>query len=376
MITFSLLAITIMNKCICSIILTFTISVLIGSCVANRNTDDRWTTLEHRLYAEAIYPEKEILDARSLVQTREHFILWQPENEREFSVFHLKGDSLLYDGAFLTMGRGPYEVNAGKVHYVPENNSVVIIGYNPYGKTFVIPIDSISNLFSHDRWQVYNTKHTQYSVEPIPMDTVSYLVHIIDDRKMFSMLDIRTQTMTEMGIEYPDDVSAPASEKALIAYGGQVSKRPRHDQFVYSSESGHYVAIYTYDENMQVSEEKIVFSELPKYSVAGEKIRRTDENVIGLSLSVSENYIYLNDTNLTLGDYRFGSPMEKNGYPGGYAKTIYVCDWEGNPVCRYELDRAVVYCTIDQNDEHLYAFAFDEQTYESNIVRFKLPKVK
>lgn len=363
-----------MKSCIYSIILLFVIAV-IDSCSNNPNMDNRWAGLERPLFADKLYSDKEILDAWPIVQTQEHFIFWQPENEREFSVFHLKDDSLLYDGAFLTIGRGPFELNEGKVHYVPENNSVVVVGLNFYGKTFVIPLDTLSNLFSHDRWREYNTKHTQYSLGPTPIDTVTYLVHLIDDRKLFSILDMRTQAMTKLEIEYPDDVVVPAEEKAMVAYGGQAAKRPWHNQFVYSSGTGHYVVIYKYDENNHVNEEKIVFNELPKYSVVNNKARRSDENLDGLVIAVSENYIYLSDTNLTLGDYRSAGEMNKNGYPGGYSKTIYVCNWNGEPVTKYELDRAAVYCSVDKNDEYLYAFSFDEKTYESDIVRFKLPEL-
>jgi len=309
-----------------------------------------------------------------MVQTDEHFIFQRHEDGREFSVFHLRGDSMLYDGAFLTLGRGPHEVNGGEVFYIPEQKSVIIVGYNFYGKTFVIPVDDISNLFSLDTWREYNTGHTKSVLGVVPADTVSYLLHIIDEKRMFSMLDIRKQQKTDLDIEYPDDVAASDWDKALT-YGGHLRKRPYHNQFVYSSGNGHYVTAYKYDADMRVTDSRVIFNELPKYSVSGGETSILDACLDGLSATVSEKRIYLTDKNATMGDIRSQSSMERNGYPGGYATTVYACTWEGDDVAKYELDRAVVYCSVDENDEYLYAFAFNEETLESDLVRFRLPAV-
>lgn len=351
----------------------FTVSVSLSGCGTDID-GKRWEGKTHLLTAEVLHPDRDILEAWPMVQTDEHFIFWQPENEREFSVFHLRDDSMLYDGAFLTTGRGPHEVNEGRVFYIPEQNSVVVVGYNFYGKTFVIPVDDISDLFSHDEWREYNTNHTKSStIEVIPMDTVSYLLRIADEKRMFSMLDIRKQKKTDLDIEYPDDVAVMDGEKAYV-YRGHPHKRPHHDQFVYSSGNGHYVVVYKYGTDMQVIESRVLFDELPKYSVSGGKASILDASRDGLSVTVSEGYIYLSDNNATMGDARSGSGIGKNGYPPWYVKTVYACDWDGDDVAKYELDRAVVHCSVDKNDEYLYAFAFNQETLESDLVRFRLPK--
>jgi hypothetical protein len=182
--------------------------------------------------------------------------------------------------------------------------------------------------------------------------------------------------MTDMGIEYPDDIVGPKYEKSIIFGGGYyLRKRPWHNQFAYCSDSGHWVETIKYDENMQVTQRNLLFDLLPEYSVNGGKARKSDSCLSGLSLTVSENLVYVGDDNLTMGDYRKSdsAPMEKNGYPAGFSKTVYVFDWDGNAIARYELDKAVIYCSVDKNDEYLYAFAFNEETYESDLVRFRLP---
>lgn len=365
-----------MNRSILPTLWLFAVTPLFDGCAESRDSAaDRWKGKEHRLVAEALYSDREILSFGRIVQTDEHFILKQPEEGGEFSVFHLVGDSLIFDGAFLLFGRGPLEVNAGRVYYIPEENSVVVVGYNFYGKTIVIPLDSVSNLFSHDTWREYNNTQLQSATGIIPIDTASYILHIVDEKKMFALFAGQPPAMTVLDVEYPDDVAVEAWEKTAYAYGGSISVRSGHNQFAYSSDNGHYVAVYTYNRNGQIAKEVVIFDILPEYTVTGGKVRKEDACLDGLSLSVSKNYIYLNDKNLTLGDLRSETAMAKNGYPAGYTKTIYVSDWEGNAVVKYELDRAVAYCSIDKNDEYLYAFSLNEETLEPDLVRFKLPEL-
>jgi hypothetical protein len=364
--------------------LPLAVTLVTVGCGTKENTPDRWIGKEYNLTAEAIYPEKEIWMPIHFIQTEEHFIFKQISEGREFSVFHLKGDSLKYDGAFLTYGRGPHEVMDALTHYIPQHNSVVVTGINPVGKSIVIPVDDITNLFTYNAWREYD-----YS-EALPeivfftraVDTVSYILPIHnDEERMLAMVDMRqSPTLTPLDVEYPEDTVVPEPwEKIGRAYGGITPiSRPWHkEQFAYSLQHGHYVAIYTLDGNLKVVDKKVVFDELPDYSVdITGNIRVSGKVKTGLSMSVSENYIYLCDTNITLENYRSTVAQEKNGYPSGYSKTIYVCDWEGNPVVKYELDRAVAYCSTDKNDEYLYAFAFDAETLESEIVRFRLPDLK
>jgi hypothetical protein len=350
---------------------------LVFGCLSKTENVDLWEGKKYQLIAETIDTDEPIFSAWPIVQTKEHFIIRQQENTKQFSVFHLKGDSLLYDGAFLTLGRGPFEVNEGSVHYVPENQSIVVVGKNVHGKIINIPIDNISNLFSHDVWHEYNNSTLLAPVmDIIPIDTLSYLLRIIHEKKMFAMFSIQSSKLTELNTEYPDDIVAPAWEKAASVYGGQVAKRVWHNQFAYSSDNGHYVAVYTYDDSGQIVKETVLFNELPEYFVSGNKVSKTDDCIDGLSLAVSENYIYLGDKNLTIYDYRSRSAMRKNGYPAGYSKTIYVCGWDGKYIAKYELDRAAVYFSVNYNDEHLYAFSFNSDTFESEIVRFKLPIIQ
>ena len=366
------------------ILLLLTAACLSGGCDTGKGSGtSRWTGMEHSLIAEPLFPDRKILDEYYIVQTKNHFILKQYVSDKEFSVYHLKGDSLLYDGEFLTYGRGPFEVLAATVHYIPQHNSVVVAGHNPVGKSFVIPVDTISNLFSHDTWREYDYSKVRPTTAFFthPIDTVTYVMPFHEDEsRMLALLYTGSPSeLVPLDVEYPDDGSMPAArlyEKTMYAYGGiQLNSRPWHkERIAYTLGRGHYVAICTSDDNFKVTGKKVVFNEPPEWYIdENGEVRGYGSTKVGLHMSVSENYIYLCDSDMTLEDYASTETQKKKGYPVGYGKTVYVCDWEGNPVAKYELDRAVIRLSPDKNDEYIYAFAFNAETLESDIVRFRLP---
>lgn len=67
--------------------------------------------------------------------------------------------------------------------------------------------------------------------------------------------------------------------------------------------------------------------------------------------------------------------IKRNGYSPGYVKEVYLCDWNGNPVHKYLLDRPVCYIQPDTDDEWLYAFYLHPESFEPEMVRFKLPDI-
>lgn len=360
-------------------IIRYCLPLLSVFCLANCDKtvqqEERWAGKEFALMAETIRSDRELLNDSPIVIFKNHLVLKSHESDKFFSLFELNGDNIKYINNFLSTGRGPYEVAAAYGHYMQEENMFCMVGYNLYGKNMFVPLDDPNNLFDLGSWRVSENNLTQAAIGLIPISSSFMLVmRAGENNRMFAVMDVDNNTIEDIDVVVPDDIDAPLWEKLASIYQGRMRKRPGHSQFAYSSQQGHIVKVFELTDK-QVRNQFDIFDELPKYYYDGNRIRREDKNKRGFSLEVTEKFIYIGDRKLT--DAVTADEARRiNGYPSGYIKTIYVSDWEGNPVIKYELDRAVAYCSIDQNDEYLYAFAYNAETLVPDLVRFKLPKIE
>jgi hypothetical protein len=131
------------------IALLVSIASVLGAC-SDGDTDNalsNWDGLEREITHEKLLPDIEIMTVGSIIPTGDNIIVQGASQDGEFSVFHAKGDSILYGGSFLHYGRAEYEVLAAKAHYVSENNTLIIAGYNPVGRYIAIPLERLDNVF-------------------------------------------------------------------------------------------------------------------------------------------------------------------------------------------------------------------------------------
>lgn len=362
-----------LKKYLHKLIVILCFCMLLPGC-KSKQVDDKWQGLECEISAEHVNSSIPLLELNHITLFKNYMIIKLYDNGKMFSLFKIHDDSIKYVDSFLHRGNGPMELNNAYLHYIHEENALVAIGYNSFGKNIVIPVDDITNIFDVGTWRTYTNGITYNAFDVIPMDSISYIARMDNnDNVLMSSFSSADCQLIEL-LNYPDDIKVDGFEKGTRAYGGWTIKRPNHKDFVYSSWIGNYVNIFSVDDHV-VTKEIELFSELPKYSASGDgKVIRDPSCKFGLPVNVTESYIYLGDPKVLYND-SYSDSKAKNGYPSGYVTEIYVSDWAGNPRVKYLLDEPVVFFVIDEKDEYLYGYVYDEDNEISEkIVRFKLPE--
>lgn len=344
-----------------------------GCGVGTNGTEKSWQYGTKSLSATTLFPDSLILRAENFNIHKDIIVLSERSNPQLFAVFQIQeNDSLKKTGSFVNSGRGPHEVTAGRGYWIQENNLYAICSYNPHGKIFLIPSEEIKDLSSPNRWTVYENQELFSAINILPLDSVTLLIQKGDanNDKMFALLDLPSGQMKDLEIRFPeDDVQATWRDKAIHIYNGRFGKRPYHDQFLYSSTYGQIVTIYRM-ENEHIVEEIPIYNELPRYSAAGNGIRRENTNKWGYHPVVTSEYIYLGDLKMMDGDVE--NAKEKNGFALGDTNEIQVFNWIGEPIIKFELEKAVSFYAVDEENKYLYGFASDPVSFEHYFVRYKL----
>lgn len=350
------------------------------SCTLNHEKQwgaERWLEEFITLKGDDVYVGQTIWNEADLIFIDDHVIFGNAHDGKLFSLFVMENDSLMFKGAFLNKGRGPFELMDADIYYLKNNNILMLVGYNPLGKSIAIPLDNINNVLDTKTWVEIDYSDIgpirAYCIHPIK-DSV-FLMQIFEERNnMYAVFDVcRKTSKSYLSIFYPDNQSFTDGIKGK-AYHGWTVKHPSRNQYVYSNMNSKYVTIFTLDDVNSLVKETIIFHQIPSYkiNVDNRNVRFTGNHQGGNQICVSEKYIYYADPKFDLMDYE-GS-IRKNGFSPGYFKDVYVSDWEGKPLAKYRLDRPVCYLQSDLDGKYLYAFYIHEDSYESMMVRFELPK--
>jgi len=152
-----------------------------------------------------------------------------------------------------------------------------------------------------------------------------------------------------------------------MAFQGDLIKQPNGNKVCFSSRKSEIIDIIKFDPLKK--ELSNIFSwqgELGKFVPEGDGTKvyaaaiKRESKVTFLKSDATEKFIYLLYSGRVIGqqiDRAFN------------ANTVYVIDWEGNPVARYNLDIDVKCITVSDDDKTLYAIAEQDDT---KLVKFKL----
>lgn len=307
---------------------------------------------------------------------REDYVIFESDNsDCLFSVYRRSNDSLLFAGSFLHQGRGPFELNTAEQYYFPTDTILTIVGYNAMGKSFRIPLQQVDNLFDNNTW-----KRDDYSQWPaimayriFPVNDSIYITQPFDGQNsLFALYNIKTGGLKHLNIPYPDNSpSVPLSQRAE-AYIGNIRKHPAKDRFVYANSNSKLIILFDLKSDT-ISRVSMPIRQIPEYVASGrDKVRFTANNDNGYQIAVTESRIYCADPKIDR--LNRDESISRNGYDPGYVREIYVMDWNGKPVARYNLDQPVCYVQPSPDNRYLYAFCTDKESFESHIIRFALPE--
>lgn len=152
-----------------------------------------------------------------------------------------------------------------------------------------------------------------------------------------------------------------------LAFQGDFTRHPSGEKVCFVTSKSHLIDIITFDAAKKTLSKAFNWQgELGTFVPEGDgtityaaAIKRETKTAF-LDISSTENYIYLLYSGRIIGN------EPEKAFKGN---TVFVLDWEGNPLARYNLDIDVKCITVSDDDKTLYAIAEQDDT---ELVKFKL----
>ena len=347
----------------------------INGCNTKKVNTINWDDKEHLLTGEIMRTNNPFFKGLDNPVVFENYLITKyPNSESIFTLSQLRNDSLIYIGEFLSNGRGPAEMMSPNLFYIASSKQIVIYdNSNRSNKVFYINADSLENIFNTKSWKKINIKHIGELSDLYPLEDYTFLGMLRygnnATNQMFFYID--TNRITGLNILYPEDNSGVTDFNIkYYAYQGTLKKHPYKNRFVYSAERNRYLHIFDYasDSLFSVS---TPLSQYPNYTVNadGRNIHISSSDYFGsLSIQTTDRHIYLLMNDATYAHIREQKPI--NGHPWNYSNTVYVFDWEGNPIKKYILDHFAESFFIDSQDQYLYGNS--DTTNGIELYRYKI----
>ncbi|WP_297625375.1 BF3164 family lipoprotein [uncultured Rikenella sp.] len=332
-----------------------------------------WTGKEIQLFAQPMYNDSTLFRTTWLnsLLIGNVLVACDFKSDEMLSFFLVKEDSLLFQHRQLHKGRGPNEMLIPFLTCLPEQNRLMIYEASDKTKLGTATIDTLTGTLSDLRFTSTPENFLPYW-SLCPVDTNHWIGTGTPD-SLFSVI-----CMTDGEIEklnpYPEDgckVSDPMLK--IHAYMGDLLKRPGEDRFVYRSEINRYMQIFDYT-NHAYRPVAAPYRLYPRYAMAADGInifRDGDALAGNLAMRVTSKYIYLLMNDLTYTNLREQSAQRRSDW--SYASSVYAFDWEGEPVCRYDLDVPVQNILVDADDRYLYGVNDRLKEDDITVLRFALP---
>ncbi|MCC8070295.1 MAG: TolB-like 6-bladed beta-propeller domain-containing protein [Bacteroidales bacterium] len=204
-------------------------------------------------------------------------------------------------------------------------------------------------------------------------------------KAIIGMLDQRDNTFHAFeGYGLMPDKEYSFNEIAYYLNRIRIQSQPGGDKVFCYASVGLYGEIFNIT-NVLPTNRKVILNEFPDFEI-GENMQAVsipDDTKTGINRSyVTSKYIYLAPYRIpTAGERRaFGKARKEGNIPpefDGPAKdvewveTIWVFDWDGNPVRRLKVDRCLETFAVSEDDSVLYGTSVDDD-YNPIIIRYQL----
>lgn len=356
-----------------SLIVCVAIIIIIIGCNPNESTQINWKGKESHLIGEIVYTNNPFLEGLSCPVVFENYVITRSFfYETFFTLSHIRNDSLIKIGKFLSKGRGPAEMMGPTLYYLSSTKQIIIsANANNEDKVIYINASNIENFFNIKTWEQKSIRHINGFARLYPLPDYAFL-GLLPYRnatdQMFYHID--TNSVSGLNIIMPNDnsgINDPSIKRN--AYRGSLAKHPYNNRFVYFSERNRYMQIFDFISDSLVSI-STPYIDYPRYSVStGRNISSNANDYLGtITIDVTDKHIYLLMNDATY----FHLREEKliNGHPWNMSNSIYIFDWEGNPVKKYLLDHYVESIFIDTEEQYIYGSAAAESGIE--LFRYKI----
>ena len=302
-----------------------------------------------------------------------HLVMPTWKNEYLYDIYKMKGDSLLLKDRLIQRGQGPYELTVSEEMYDVVSNRLVIYDCN-VGKGFLLKGDSIDKMIDYTCWRSLEKFHNEVYISKMVFETDSTMVTTFMQDGFESFLGRYNLNTGKHSILYglwPDDgFDGSAYVKQKVYANGSLLKCPDKNLFLVSAQMGQYAEIFNIEQDRIVSITKL-FDLYPQYEVAddGLNVRYARDNMRGLDISVTSDFIYVMPDKGTIEEY-VQNIQNSDSY--NYTNDVFVYDWNGELRRRFKLDYDVLTLLVSEDNCFLYGKTIDGETYEENIVRFEL----
>lgn len=295
-----------------------------------------------------------------------------------FSVYQLKGDSLIEKEAFLRHGEGPFEMIQPFSFYNKQENKLYVYDHVGYLKSmYSIDLQNFQNLYNTStrvEIQTPDLKDYFWPGRMRKMNDNSFLMlgSKVRSRNLLSKINLTNNAAFELNSPYPEQDGAFSVDQMVkqgVYLDGVIEKHPDLDKVVYACSTGKYAEII----DLMHSElnRTLISAIYPKYRTQ-DGINRAylDDCLQGMQVRVTENYIYTLLYPLTKGDVR--NKKSYKGYPSYCGDELLVFNWQGEFIKKYALDNPVYSYVVDEKDDFLYAMTTHIDGEGELMKRYKL----
>lgn len=346
-----------------NLILFITISLLI-SC-----SEKKPFSLDSFTYIKNIKHEKVILKQGSyfskvidLFLINNKMLVYDVDENYYFSLLDLKEKCIVQKAG--KKGQGPDEI-ISYPHSITKTNDRIWQFYDINKKRIFNINFSKSDSISINENKIFKTKESIFNILP----TINKnFVSIGGYEKGRYLLLNSTGKEISYFYNYPKlkNETMFSNRHKAMAFQGSFVKRPDGKRFIFAARSSEVIEIIEITKENQLMKIFEWHGNMGTYTPDGDGKKSVSAGVSQNSKSIfrnvcsTQNYIYL----LYSGHFYYES----------YAKvetgnTIYVMNWEGKPVARYNLDIDVKCIAVSDDDKILYAIAEQDDT---NLVKFKI----
>jgi len=288
-------------------------------------------------------------------------ILNEMFSDKVYKAFNINTGKLMEQ--CINRGRGPLEVsNPGRIHFLGGN-----------------------------RFAQYDRGKKQldfFSVTNHPGSTIRFSGKLKVDLNEFEVYPVNDSILICTGIfeggryclyksnygesrcsgEYPDysETRKLSNVNKAMIYQPAITLKPDHTMYAsFEGNAGYFEIIHIDTDRLST-----VRSSFKKYSapiiqmVQGNAVS-TKDNLFTFHSAVStDDYIY------TIYAGRSREEFDSEYYAGN---NLLVYDWQGHPVIRYQLDRALKIMTLDTRKMRLFGYRVNPQSGEPEIIKYQLP---
>ena len=296
------------------------------------------------------------------------------------NAYRLKNDSLILSCRFLNRGQGPYEIGnifsdlydkkSGTISFF-ENDAMLTKGY-------VIDLNIENGISNKESWKLLDFSEEEgYTFgQSFVYISDSLLLAIggkIDNKEILSIIHLDNPEIVTPLELWPDDgfEGSNLTKQHVYKANAKLFKNYTSNKYLYVCKLGKYMEIFRI-ENNKMADRQPVCELFPEYEMSeiAYYLTKKDETNRGFHVYTTDSLIYASPIEFSIDQYRAGETYK--GYDLYYNENVYVFDWDGNLIKKYELDTPFYELFVGSNDRVMYTLTSDLETDDSIVKKYIL----